>query len=294
MRDQNQNAAPIQTNTARPEPTRTADPTEPSATGTSATPDVNSPAEDPNATNDSPEDSTSNGGPPVAAIAGGATAGAVVLIGALVLAFIFLRKKDKQEAGSPPKLSRSTSSFGNLISHPIIGENQTLRTDFARGSGPRDPDPSADPDSVTGAVMDTMISPEPQQGTLAAPPAAATTAHGQGQGQAAGGYGYGGPELQAAYVDMPYVDYEGGLALPPQTPQRQQQQQREPSSVSINIFADPNITPDRTPENRQQRRYSNMTTFTQMLDSAGMGGVARGESYVPYGGHDPVADARDR
>jgi hypothetical protein len=78
---------------------------------------------------------------------------------------------------------------------------------------------------------------------------------------------------------MPYGDYgnDNGL-MPPHTPR----QNREPSSVSINVFADPNITPDRTPESNANRRYTHMTTFTQMLDSAGLDGVARGDPFLPY------------
>lgn len=72
-------------------------------------------------------------------------------------------------------------------------------------------------------------------------------------------------------------DYDDRLI--PQTPR----QGREPSSVSINVFADPNITPDRTPETGNDRRYTDMTTFTRMLDSADLSGVARGEeTFVPY------------
>lgn len=288
MRDQNQNAVPIQT--GKPEPTKTGSPTKPTTsastgTKTSTTPDANSAAESPSTTNDSPEASNAAGGPPVAAIAGGVTAGAVVLIGAAVLAFIFLRKKKAaSEVGSPPKLSRSTSSFGNLISNPILGPNTAVRTDFARVAGPRDSTPPEDPDSVTGAVIaDSLTSPSAKE-TLTVPAATATT-NTQRQSASNVAYGYGGPELEAAYVDMPYVDYDhDGGGLMPETPR----QHREPSSVSINIFADPNITPDRTPESNQDRRYTNMTTFTQMLDSAGMGGMAKGESYVPYGGHDPM------
>jgi hypothetical protein len=206
------------------------------------------------------------------------TAAVVVLLGAAVFAFIFLRKKKKKEesqSGSPPKLSRSTSSFGNLISNPIVGDNTQFRNDFARAPGPRDP--MNEPDSVTGALIDSSVN-SPETGAMLAVPPAAAQLGGQQHGMGYGGYGNldAAAYQQAPYVDMPYVDHDNGLM--PQTPR----QHREPSSVSINVFADPNITPDRTPESNNDRRYTNMTTFTQMLDNADLGGVARGESYLPY------------
>ncbi|KAK4033126.1 hypothetical protein C8A01DRAFT_40413 [Parachaetomium inaequale] len=277
--DQNQNAVPIQTNTAKPGPTTTAGANPSLTSDASPTPDTTSPADDPNATTGASDGaSTSGSSTPVAAIAGGVTAAAVVLIGAAVLAFIFLRKKKKKEpsqAGSPPKFSRSTSSFGNLISNPIIADNSFL-SDFARapGPGPGQRQPPEDPDSVTGAVLDSSVN-SPEAGPMPAVPLAAALGP-DPQGGGAGYGGYGGLE-PSQFVDMPYVDHDNGLM--PQTPR----QHREPSSVSINVFADPNITPDRTPESNADRRYTNMTTFTQMLDNADLGGMARGESYLPYG-----------
>ncbi|KAK3310592.1 uncharacterized protein B0T15DRAFT_43105 [Chaetomium strumarium] len=263
--DVDQNAVPIQT--AKPNPTSTASSktSAPTDAGSSQTPDSTNGADD----SSSDQESGSNGGPPIAAIAGGAAGGAVILIGAAVLAFIFLRKKkNASESGSPSKFSRSTSSFGNLISGPIVAEDTTLRSDFARVS-PRQT--SEDPASVTAALIDSSVtSPESGAGVLAAPPTAAQ----KPERQSSAPYGSFEP---SAYVDMPYADYDSG-GLMPHNPQ----QNREPSSVSINVFADPNITPDRTPESNADRRYTNMTTFTQMLDSAGLDGVARGDPYLPY------------
>ncbi|KAH6854234.1 hypothetical protein B0I37DRAFT_24683 [Chaetomium sp. MPI-CAGE-AT-0009] len=268
-RDRNQNAVPFQTRTVKLGPTSTGGAKTSSTGGASPTADTTDSAGDPNATGDSSDGAAdSSSGPPVAAIAGGVTAGAVVLIGAAVLAFIFLRKKKKEEGASgsksPPKLSRSTSSFGNLISNPIMADN-SFRSDFARGPGPRTP--PEDPDSVTGALIASAVNTPEAGGMLAVPPPAAQT------GPAYGGYGN---LEQPQYVDMPYVDHDNGLM--PQTPR----QHREPSSVSINVFADPNITPDRTPESNADRRYTDMTTFTQMLNNADLGGMANGEGYLGY------------
>ncbi|KAL2146840.1 hypothetical protein VTI28DRAFT_1943 [Corynascus sepedonium] len=279
VKDRNQNAVPIQTRTGKPGPTPT-DGSKPSSTnGVSPTADTTDSVGNPNETAGSANDSNdSSSGPPVAAIAGGVTAAAVVLIGAAVLAFFFLRKKKKgaSKGRSPLKLSRSTSSFGNLISRPVMAENSNSVPndyDFIRPTGPSNSAQEAEPDSVTGAVLGSSIN-SPEAGPMPTVPLAAALAP---EPQNHGGYGGYGQLEQPQYVDMPYVDYDGGLM--PQTPQ----QNREPSSVSINVFADPNITPDRSPEsNADGRRYTNMTSFTQMLDNADLGGIARGESYLQY------------
>ncbi|KAK4145519.1 uncharacterized protein C8A04DRAFT_10611 [Dichotomopilus funicola] len=283
VRDRNQNAAPIGTGGGKPSATTTTKGgANPTSTGTG------DPTANPTGGNSSDNNNSNSNSTPVAAIAGGATAAGVIIIGAAVLAFIFFRKrnKDSGEKGnrpggnSPPKLSRSTSSFGNLISNPIVADN-SFRTDFARGPGPRTP--PEDPDSVTGALIDSSVnSPEAGAGAGGAMPAvplaAALAGHQQQQG-AYGGYGN--------------LDPGPGAGPPPQQAQQQLQpgqqdkREREPSSVSINVFADPNITPDRTPETNADE-YTQMTSFTQMLDKADLGGMARGESFL-----DAYADDHD-
>ena len=281
--DQNQNAVPIQTRTGKAGPTSTSSATTSATSGTTSTTSSSTPpnptnSADPSTTSGASEAGTASSGPPIAAIAGGVVGGAVVLLGLAALAFILTKKKKKEKraAGSPPKLSRSTSSFGNLISGPIMVDNGAIRSDFARVAPARDPaddpanlDPIDDPASVTGALLDSSAN-TPDAAALAVPPAAARGPDRQ-SGIAFGGYG---ALQQPQFVDMPYVEHDSGLA--PQTPRPH----REPSSVSINIFADPNITPDRTPESNAERRYTNMTTFTQMLDRADLGGLARGGSYL--------------
>ncbi|KAL2154382.1 hypothetical protein VTH82DRAFT_3058 [Thermothelomyces myriococcoides] len=323
-KDRNQNAVPIQTRTSRPEPTTTTTTTRDSDATTTSTDDTK-PTGEPTETTQAPgatsepslddddddETESSGGGPPVAAIAGGATAAGVVLIGAAALAFYLFWKKKKDEDGSkkgrsPLKLSRSTSSFGNLISRPVMANNSAnidSEDAFVRPSGSekyaQGMEPELEPDSVTGAVLGSSIN-SPESGSV---PAAAVLHHqqGGGVGRAYGG-GYGGLEeveeqqqQQPEYVHMPYANYESSSAYGrPLTPPRRNvvlgnnYGDREPSSVSINVFADPNITPDRSPESNNVNaatgapRYSNMTSFTQMLDSVGMGGIAHGESYLNY------------
>ncbi|KAK4226154.1 hypothetical protein QBC38DRAFT_238728 [Podospora fimiseda] len=272
----NQNVAPSQSgiSSSTRTPTSTSSPTTTGTrTGGTTTPTGTKSADNDSTTTATPQQQT---GPPIAGIAGGAAAGAVILIIIAVIAFIFLRKRksaSNSKSGSPLKLSRSTSSFGNIISGPIVQENSTIRTDFARVVPPPQ-DNNDQGGSVTGAMLDSdsMFYSPPQQPNAARLSSVA----------------YGSPPTYPdPYARMPTMpndvdDYYEDM-YPPQTPRRGNP--REPSSVSINVFADPNITPDRTPETGKgddTRRYTDMTTFTRMLDSADLSGVARGEPYV-YG-----------
>ncbi|KAK4105457.1 hypothetical protein N658DRAFT_512901 [Parathielavia hyrcaniae] len=287
--DQDQNPVPIQSNTANPSATSTSSARTGATSGaeTTQTADPTSPAGDASTASSSPDEvGTSDGGPPVAIIAGSVAAGLVFLVLIAAAAFLLLRrrkqKKEEEKSRTPPKLSRSTSSFGNFISAPIMHDN-AFRSDFSRASPPREA--VEDPASVTAALIDSSANTPETRSTLAVPPPAARGRE-RLSGVAVVGYGEIQPSQYAQryenspFVDMPYVDHHGsGGGSLPRTPPRQD---REPSSVSINVFADPNITPDRTPESNADRRYTNMTTFTQMLDKADLGGIARGESYLPY------------
>jgi hypothetical protein len=65
--------------------------------------------------------------------------------------------------------------------------------------------------------------------------------------------------------------------------------QREPSSESINIFADPSTAGSGSVQMQMRERATNgdrdreskYTTFTDMMERAELGGVGRGEPYVP-------------
>jgi hypothetical protein len=101
-------------------------------------------------------------------------------------------------------------------------------------------------------------------------------------------YGFGAPDT-SPYAAAASADgkgsgnYHGAGRAPPETPK----QQREPSGISINVFADPRIA---TPQSnhlrvggggQDARRDSHMTTFSDMLRSADLGGVAEGKPFVP-------------
>ncbi|KAK3695386.1 hypothetical protein B0T22DRAFT_104232 [Podospora appendiculata] len=248
-----------------------------------------------------------NSGPAVGVIAGASVGAAVIFIAAVVLACILLRRKeDKKQKETTESLrrTRSTSSFGNIISHPIVSENTTLRTDFSRftplrnvgvDSASKTNDTgigrgSLDSSSSTGRILPRAL-PSPARN----PTYDRATAR-----QSSIAYGFEVPKTSpymnsgSSSHNSPYTghvaDRDDSTLLnltspPPRTPERRE---REPSSVSINVFADPqNITPQARDE---RQRYSHLTTFTQMMDEADLGGVARGQGYVPYRPPPPSTD----
>lgn len=220
-------SSPPPTTTTTPPPPPT--PTLPTTNGAAASPD---PTPSPSSTNNTPS----------AAIIAGITIGALVaVLAAILVAFLLIRRNNRPPPAPTTSTSlkrtpSSTSSFGNIISHPIIpaGSPPVMRSDFSR----RD------------------IVPAPLGTRNLTPPGSLLSRTG------------GAPP--PAY------------ASPPRTPPRQVR--REPSSVSIDVFADPMaLTPETGRGKGGGRRGSGMTTFTQLIEGAGLGGVARGEErFVPY------------
>ncbi|KAK3394678.1 hypothetical protein B0H63DRAFT_54638 [Podospora didyma] len=276
--DSNQNAIPLQqqptassTSSASKAPTSSASgssatvstsvSSSPTTSGTSTGPTNAQQTSGPAATT-SAEPAPVAKGPPIAVIAGASAGGALaIIIGVFIACILLRRKKEPAEGPDALKLSRSTSSFGNFVTigPPIVTED-TVRTDFGRY-----PPRTEDGESVNGNLMpnSTETSPAPRA------PSAAYNKNPARQSSIA--YGYAPPG-----IGLPYAD-DGEDDLMPSTPRPY----REPSSVSINVFADPRqITPEGSPENN--RRYSHLTTFTQMMEEADLGGVARGRGYVPY------------
>ncbi|KAB5536518.1 hypothetical protein GE09DRAFT_330251 [Coniochaeta sp. 2T2.1] len=276
---------------------------------------------------------SNNKGASTAVIAGTAV-GAAILVAALAfLAFIFFRRRhrkqqreEEEQAGDEAhKLSRSTSSFGNIISNPIVAAGATMRSDFVLRKSPGGGNGGGGQRSSVGSAVSTLVggdgggepkTPSPSRsrmregvGTtptarikpirnMAAQARQSSIAYGVGGPGETSPYGGGGGNYHADDGRLPY----------PQTPPRRDgggggasDQPREPSSVSINVFADPRIaTPQRnnnaggggsgagglrvpeTPEmGGDSRAMSIMTTFSDMLRSADLGGVAKGEPYVP-------------
>jgi hypothetical protein len=228
-------------------------------------------------------------------IAGASVGAALFILAAAFIAFIFLKRRHKKQAEEDEalKLTRSTSSFGNIISNPIVAANTTMRSDFVRKSPGRSSVGSGfgGSDRASTLVNEAPATPSPARmrdgvGTARIPPIRnmaqarqSSIAYGVGAPDTSpynsGNYHAEGPG-QAPHLPYPETPRQGGGG-----------QQREPSSISINVFADPRIaTPQRgngleVPETPDMRRTSRMTTFSDMLRSADLGGVARGEPYVP-------------
>lgn len=278
--DKDQTAPPGSTSAAKPSQTSTQTSTTIAPTGTTATTAPNQPTNPADSTNGAVEPSetettTSGSGPP-AAVIGGVTAGvAIAIILAIVVACVLMKRKKKAKTATPSlKLSRSSSSFGNIISNPIIVEGTAMRSDFNRGPAKRSFESSIPP------ALAINRNPPGSSGSSSsgASGSRGLTANGLRHSSVA----YGGPP---PYTSPPPLSRNDDVLLPPRTPRND----REPSSVSINVFADPlALTPESASNTagargRNTERYSNMTTFTQLMDEADLGGVARGQGYVPFG-----------
>lgn len=348
VRDDNQNAVPFTTTPAKPSTTASRStvsttttarttttlsssvqviPTSPPATTPTPLPGQNNGASSGADTSSPPSETAQpagSGGTPAAVIAGASVGAALLVLAGAFVAFVFLRRRHRkrqeegEEAEKALRLTRSTSSFGNIISNPIVAENTTMRSDFVLGkSSPGGGDRgSAGFDRASTLVDDDHnASPQPQQpspvrmregvGTTARVPPIRNMAA-QAPRQSSIAYGIppdttSSPYYQAAARGDQDQDRSGPprLVLPyPETP-RQGGQEREPSSISINVFADPRIaTPQRGGdaglETPDMRRTSRMTTFSDMLRSADLGGVARGEPYVPPGSQQGTPASRRR
>lgn len=85
------------------------------------------------------------------------------------------------------------------------------------------------------------------------------------------------PSPRRAVPPMPDRDLS---AYPQELPAGTRGLRREPSSESINIFADPS-TARSGGFAMEERRQSAQTTFTDMMERADLRGVGQGEPYVP-------------
>lgn len=242
-KDQSIPPPPPPSTTSSSPPTTTPNPSPPPPTPTLPTTNGAAASPDPTPSNNTPS----------AAIIAGITIGALVaVLAAILVAFLLIRRNNRSPTPSNPHTSTtlkrtpsSTSSFGNIISHPIIpaGSHPVMRSDFSR----RDIVPAPLGGGRNLTPPGSLLS---RSGGGAPPPA------------------YTSPS-------------------PPRTPQRQvgrQPSARSVSEVSIDVFADPMaLTPETGRGKGGGRRGSGMTTFTQLIEGAGLGGVARGEErFVPY------------
>jgi hypothetical protein len=296
-----------------------ASPTTPASTTASSSSDgTAAAAASSSATSSAGTDATSSHGSSTAAIAGAVigTAAAGVILACIAMVCIRRRKQAKKDehdkrAGSGSPASKSTtSSFGNIISAPIVPEGSTLRSDFGRRNhdivtqfpGPDyaqerrarvedaneddGPNPFRTPPSRIPPIRTMRDS-----GNKAWGSPFDDNAHPQVQTQSR-------PAVRATNIIDYYSDDNRntperlGTLRPPSTHLRPRTptNNREPSSVSINVFADPEISRPSTPGSHKlglsppspdQRRMSHLTTFTSLMDQADLGNVAHGSPFVP-------------
>lgn len=288
------------------EPTSTHEPTassKPTASGDKSAGDAK-PVESGKPEHEEPEEKS--GGSPTAIIAGVVAGVAVFLVGGLIaLYFCVLKRKGKAPGGAgagnghhghgeKPRLNRSTSSFGNIISNPIVAED-TIRTDFNRSvSAQSHRRPDSDFAAVAGNVnpFDTPPRGSPNYHSRNNS-RAKTPSEGHDSSIAYGGYGrrnvsagsnVPGP---SAYTGTgtnsrnnsppPAAGGRPGYTTPPITPwgatsgggggggggQGGPDSPRGNSGVSINVFADPRtLTPERLAKSNDNANNSNNNNNT--------------------------------
>ncbi|KAK1690649.1 hypothetical protein BDP55DRAFT_724266 [Colletotrichum godetiae] len=305
--DSDQTKAPEEASTPVPKPssTATAAPSViPTTIAASATP-----AETNNNNNDSDTDNK-NGTFPTAIVIG-SLCGLLVGVGLGVAALLFCarrrrrgppplnEKKRSGGGGGGPRPSTSTSSFGNFISEPIpITDNATVRTDFIlktpstthsrsrSGSGSVTSPAGYTPNKGHNRLSSTATTLAHHPIGLARSDSAPRTPPGRvgGGGGGVAGAGAvppirgmrpnsGSRRLQPPNVPNPLAPPKPGYII--NNNSNQSHLQREPSSESISVFADPRTVGGRPGVKRN-------TTFTDMMEEAELGDVRRGKPYVPY------------
>jgi hypothetical protein len=210
--------------------------------------------------------------------------GGAALAGALLF-FCYRRRKRSSPRAAPRigegKVHRpttSTSSFGNIISDPIMHDSSAFRTDFilktpttqgqrSAQSSPTRPTTTATQNGRLSTMFQgrnsTISQEHPGHSPATYTPVAAT-----GMGMTAASV----PPIRAMR-NSTAGGYKYGNAPQPVTPRLQ----REPSSESINVFADPS-TVGRS--NSRDKRLTQATTFTDLMEEADLGGVMR-HGYLP-------------
>lgn len=214
------------------------------------------------------------------------------------------------------RASTSTSSFGNIISEPIPHQDSALRSDFILKT----------PDSGASRASHGMGSMHQGAGSsFSGTTATNNSPEYPGTGLALGSKN--NPRIPARTLSNATMttNNHSNLAIPPIRTMRNQQKpqintsnawtrhaaaraavpdaatpvdpkggpvtprlQREPSSESINIFADPStvgsdgsnpFTHGLAPP--KPKRFTSGTTFTELMEEAQLGDVRRGDPFVP-------------
>lgn len=249
------------------------------------------------------KDSKSSG-PATTSIVGGVVGACIGLLIIGIIIFCCIRRKKKSDAVRSEKSGHayhgrspsSTGSFGNIISEPIAQPN-SYRTDFIRKS------PSATTGTVTGSTPSTSTpsqssplrtsystlarhastvfrgisefpprisinpipnrfnspNPSPKHNSIQPSPVDDEIPR------------HGTVRLAPIYAGRAYSHYshQANSPITPTTPELQ----REPSSESINVFAEPGTV--------KSRPLTRGTTFTDLMDEADLAAVRHGKPYVP-------------
>lgn len=196
---------------------------------------------------------------PTGSVVGGVLGGAIALVLIGLAVFLFCRRRKKSTYWT----NRSTSSFGNILSHPVTISSPKLvsegRTDFVRKSPP--------------AASSSPLSASRDSGRFVS---AAAAGRGWATPSPLGSRDGSARDDSPAVLIPPIRSMRSGGGAPaaggppPVTPPRQRQ-----PSIEIDVYVAPGTVGSRRgPDDRK-------TTFTDMLHQAGLDDVAGGGRFVP-------------
>ncbi|GKT42114.1 uncharacterized protein ColSpa_02295 [Colletotrichum spaethianum] len=234
-----------------------------------------------------PDDDNKNDSTFPTAIVIGVLCGVLAGVGLGVALLLFLARRRRRSTAAPnekkrsgaPRPSTSTSSFGNIISDPIPLSDSALRTDFILKT----------PSTVNSrgfATSPTRYGAGANGHHNRLSSTATTLAHhpiGLARSDSAPGTppnhtperGIPVPPIRSMRPNSGSRRYHPSRVPSPLSPPKPGYIQREPSSESINVFADPRTVGSERPGAKR------MTTFTDMMEEAELGEVRRGKPYVP-------------
>ncbi|KAI8156062.1 hypothetical protein KHU50_010000 [Colletotrichum sp. SAR 10_65] len=265
-------SVPITSVTVIPTTVATSSP-ESTAASASATSTATAPAQQDG--NGDSKDENNNGSTFPTAIVIGVLCGVLAGVGLGVALLLFLARRrrrnttirsEKKRSGGP-RPSTSTSSFGNIISDPIPISDAANRTDFIL----KTPSTVHSHNSRTGwSAYNHSRNSSSTATTLAAhqqPP-----------------IGLARSDSVKPRTPPDRTPERAGIPVPPIRGMRPNSGRRppgaqnpllprEPSSESINVFADPRTV--------LRPGHKRLTSFTEMMEEAELGDVRRGKPYVP-------------
>ncbi|KPM41765.1 hypothetical protein AK830_g4778 [Neonectria ditissima] len=272
--------------TAEPSATST---TDPSSTDAISTTDAPSSTVVPVKSTDSSE--PDNSGPATTSIIGGVVGACLLLLVIAIVVFLYIRRRNKRDGSASEKSAyswghsrapSSTGSFGNIISEPIAQPN-SYRTDFILKSPSRSSGSSTliynSPNATRIHNTPPRIQPFPPRIRISipnpfdSPNASPNAVSAQPSPLEDEQPRHGTVRLLPIRAMKASSYYSRRPSNPDVQPDLQSDLQREPSSESINVFADPGTV--------KPRALTRGTTFTDMMDQADLGEVRRGRPYVP-------------